>query len=271
MSVLPPTRGWTDTPRDILSSLGEIARFAAKVVSDIASLRVFRYTGEILRQTSLLIAGSALVVAGLMFLIGVTCGIESAYFNKNTGSPSYAGVFSAWCDLREAAPYAFGYMMAAKVGTGLVAEIGARRVSDEIDALEVMGIDSLAFLCATRLVASWLSAPFMFLLGLGACYCASYLAVVVQVAQTSKGGFGLVFWSFQTPTDVLFSLIKGMAMATMIVVVACYYGYTASGGAVGVGRATAKSMVFNAVGVHIIGMAGTQLFWGTNPRAPIGG
>ena len=66
-------------------------------------------------------------------------------------------------------------------------------------------------------------------------------------------------------------LIKAMAEATMIVLVGCYYGYTASGGPVGVGTATAKSMVLNLVGVHLIGMLGTQLFWGANPRAPIGG
>ena len=57
-------------------------------------------------------------------------------------------MFAAWCDLREIIPYAFGYMMSAKVGTGLVAEIGAMRITDEIDALEVMGISSMTFLCA---------------------------------------------------------------------------------------------------------------------------
>jgi phospholipid/cholesterol/gamma-HCH transport system permease protein len=62
-----------------------------------------------------------------------------------------------------------------------------------------------------------------------------------------------------------------MSMATVIVLVGCYYGFTASGGPVGVGAATAKSMVVNLVSVHIIGMLGTQLFWGANPRAPIGG
>jgi phospholipid/cholesterol/gamma-HCH transport system permease protein len=62
-----------------------------------------------------------------------------------------------------------------------------------------------------------------------------------------------------------------MFMATAIVLVGCYYGYNASGGPVGVGRATAKSMVLNIVLVHIIGMLGTQVFWGSNPRAPIGG
>ena len=69
-------------------------------------------------------------------------------------------MFAAWCDLREIIPYAFGYMMSAKVGTGLVAEIGAMRISDEIDALEVMGINSMIFLCATRLLAAWMVLPF---------------------------------------------------------------------------------------------------------------
>jgi phospholipid/cholesterol/gamma-HCH transport system permease protein len=62
-----------------------------------------------------------------------------------------------------------------------------------------------------------------------------------------------------------------MVMATVIVLVGCYYGYTASGGPVGVGRATAKSMLMNIIMVHIVGMMGTMIFWGANPRAPIGG
>jgi ABC-type transporter Mla maintaining outer membrane lipid asymmetry permease subunit MlaE len=132
----------------------------------------------------------------MTFLLGLSCGINGAYFARAVGAPQVGGSFSALCDLREIMPYAFGYMMSAKVGTGLVAEIGAMRISDEIDALEVMGIDSL-------------------------------------------GGL--------------------------------YYGYTASGGPVGVGTATAKSMVFNTVAVHVISMLGTMTFWGVNPRAPVGG
>ena len=180
-------------------------------------------------------------------------------------------MFAAWCDLRELVPYAFGYMMAAKVGTGIVAELGAMRISDEIDALEVMGINSMTFLCAT---ACWppgwccrsSTSP-----AIGAGFFASYLAVVQQIGEVSSGGYFLIFWMFQNPPDLLYSVIKGMAMATAIVLVGCYYGYNASGGPVGVGTATAKSMVLNIVLVHLIGMLGTQVFWGANPRAPIGG
>ncbi len=145
------------------------------------------------------------------------------------------------------------------------------RISEEIDALEVMGVNSLLFLCATRLLAAWIVLPFMYIGAIGVAYLASYLAIVQQLGYVSSGGFLLVFWQFQNPLDFLYSVIKGMTMATAIVLVACYYGYNASGGPVGVGRATAKSMVLNLVLIHIIGMMGTQIFWGGNARAPVGG
>jgi phospholipid/cholesterol/gamma-HCH transport system permease protein len=263
--------GWFAVPRDWVASFGDIVRFCGRVLGEVFGLKVFRFFGEALRQAGVLILSSTLVIWGLTFIIGLQCGIEGAYFNRAVGSPAYAGVFAAWCDLRELIPYAFGYMMAAKVGTGIVAELGSMRISDEIDALEVMGISSMTFLCATRLLAAWLVLPFVYLAGIGAGFFASYLAVVQQIGEVSSGGYFLIFWMFQNPPDLLFSLIKGMVMATVIVLVGCYYGYTAGGGPVGVGTATAKSMVLNIVMVHLIGMLGTQLFWGANPRAPIGG
>jgi phospholipid/cholesterol/gamma-HCH transport system permease protein len=259
------------TPRGWIESFGEIVRFLVRVVGEVFGLRVFRFFGEALRQAGILILSSTLVIWGLIFIIGLQCGIEGAYFNRSTGAPAYSGVFAAWCDLRELVPYSFGYMMAAKVGTGIVAELGSMRISDEIDALEVMGISSMTFLCATRLLAAWMVLPFVYIAGVGAGFFASYLAIVQQIGEVSSGGFFLIFWMFQNPPDLLYSVIKGMVMATFIVLVGCYYGYTAGGGPVGVGTATAKSMVVNIVLVHLIGMLGTQLFWGANPRAPIGG
>ena len=260
-----------EIPRGWLESFGEIVKFGAQVIGNVVNLRVFRYFGETLRQAGILIVSSTLVIWGLVFIIGLQCGIEGAYFDRSVGTPEYAGVFAAWCDLRELVPLCFGYMMAAKVGTGIVAEIGSMRISDEIDALEVMGISGVTFLCATRLVGMMLVLPFVYLCSIGAGFFASYLAVVQQIGDVSSGGYFLIFWEFQNPPDVIFSLIKAMAMAVLIVLVGCYYGYNASGGPVGVGTATAKSMVFNLVGVHLISMLGTQLFWGANPRAPIGG
>jgi phospholipid/cholesterol/gamma-HCH transport system permease protein len=259
------------TPKEWIESFGDIVKFTAKIVGEVFRLRVFRFFGEALRQAGILVVSSTLVIWGLVFIIGLQCGIEGAYFNRSVGAPAYAGVFSAWCDLRELVPLVFGYMMAAKVGTGIVAELGSMRISDEIDALEVMGISGVTFLCATRLLAAFMVLPFVYLCSIGAGFFASYLAVVQQIGDVSSGGFFLIFWQFQNPPDLLYSLIKAMSMATVIVLVGCYYGFNASGGPVGVGTATAKSMVLNIVSVHLIGMLGTQLFWGANPRAPIGG
>jgi phospholipid/cholesterol/gamma-HCH transport system permease protein len=259
-------------PREWLAATGEIGRFTGNVLRDVLNLRVFRFFGEALRQSGILIVGSTLVIWSLVFLIGLGgCGIQAAYFNQSTGTPNYAGVFAAWCNLREAVPLVFGYMLSAKVGTGIVAELGAMRISEEIDALEVMGVDSMVFLCATRLLAAWIVLPFMYISAIGVGFLASYLAIVDQLGFTSSGGYLLVFWQFQNPTDFLFSVIKGVAISTAVVLVACYYGYNASGGPVGVGRATAKSMVLNLILVNVIDAFGTQIFWGTNARAPIGG
>src|SRR5437588_8378496 len=131
--------------RDWVQACGEIAKFVAQVFRDIFGLRVFRFFGEALRQAGILIVGSTLVIWGLVFISGLECGIEGAYLDRAIGVPAYAGVFAAWCDLREIVPLAFGYMMAAKVGTGIVAELGSMRISDEIDALEVMGISGMTF------------------------------------------------------------------------------------------------------------------------------
>src|ERR1700716_1122471 len=221
------------TPRGWFEAFGEIVKFGSQMVREVLTLRVFRFFGEALRQSGILIVSSTIVIWGLVFIIGLECGVEGAYFNRSVGAPAYAGVFSAWCDLRELVPYAFGYMMSAKVGTGLVAELGSMRISDEIDALEVMGISSMTFLCATRLLAAWIVLPLLYIAGLGAGFFASYLVGVQQIGDLSSGGYFLIFWVFQNPPDLLLSTIKGMTMATAIVLVGCYYGYHAGGGPTG--------------------------------------
>src|SRR3712207_8305402 len=88
-------------PRDWIASLGDIAKFAARDFGEVFGLRVFRFFGEALRQAGVLILGSTMVIWSLAFILGLQCGIEGAYFNRSVGAPAYAGVFSAWCDLRE--------------------------------------------------------------------------------------------------------------------------------------------------------------------------
>jgi phospholipid/cholesterol/gamma-HCH transport system permease protein len=257
--------------RAALADFGGAVQFCQITVRGIWRGRVFEYFGEVLRQASLLVSGSLIVVLALVAAFGLTTGIESAYGSSQIGTPSAAGGFVALGDLREVIPYAFGFMMAAKVSTGFVAELGTMRISEEIDALEVMGLDSLAYLASTRLLGMWLVLPFIYAVAIVVGFAASFFSVVIQLGEVSSGGYLALFWKFQTPLDYLFSGIKGMAMATFVVLVGCYFGYTVSGGPVDVGRATARAMVVNLIGIVIIGILGSQLFWGGTARLAIGG
>src|SRR3954470_11609738 len=162
--------------RGPLESFGDMIAFGLRVYKGIFGGRVLRFSGEILRQAGVLVVGSVAIVMMLVFILGLQCGIEGAYASRTIGAPSVSGAFTALCDLREVTPYAFGYMMAAKVGTGFVAELGSMRISDEIDALEVMGLDSVLYLCATRLLGMWLVLPFVYLLSVPLRYICAPLS-----------------------------------------------------------------------------------------------
>jgi phospholipid/cholesterol/gamma-HCH transport system permease protein len=265
-TVLGPGTFWSKG-KGILETAGEITRFSFEALRTIPKLRL--YPSEVFRQAAILIVSSGFIVWLMEFVIGLQCGLEGNYTLKQIGAPGYSGIFSAWCAIREMAPYMWGYILAAKVGCGLVAEIGSMRISEEIDALEVIGVRPMPYIVATRIVGAWIALPFLYVVGLGVMYFAEWVVVVKQLGEVSNGGYLLTFWLFQNPTDFLYSLMKIMAMGTVIVFVGCYYGYKASGGPVGVGWNTAKSMMLNMVLVHVIGMFGTQLFWGLSPNAPI--
>lgn len=260
------------SPLDALHSgfttAGDIVRFSGSVVRSFRDVRL--YSTEVLHQAGVLIITSGLIIWAMQGVMGTVCGLEASYTLKQIGAPLYSGIFNAFCSLREMSPYMWGYIFAAKVGCGLVAELGSMRISDEIDALEVMGVKSKAYLVGTRVLAAWIAIPFLYTVGLAVMYVTMYLVTVVQLGGVSPGGYLYIFWLYQNPLDFMYSMIKGMTMGTAIVFVACYYGYTVRGGSVEVGKNTARSMVLNMVLIHMIGALGTQLFWGLSPNAPIG-
>src|ERR1700753_740578 len=106
--LLAAPRGWVE-------SVGVFGNFYCQVFQEVFGLLVVQVFGQALRQAGYLIVGSTLVIWGLVFISGLECGTEGAYFNRSIGAPAYAGVFAAWCDLREIVPLDFGYMIAAQV------------------------------------------------------------------------------------------------------------------------------------------------------------
>ena len=261
-------RSAVDATKRTFITGGEIVRFSGQILRGLPEVRSF--WSEVFRQAAILVLSSALIIWLMEFVIGTMCGTEAIYTLKQVGAPIYSGIFNAWCALREMTPYMWGYILAAKVGCGLVAEIGSMRISDEIDAIEVMGIDSHVYLVGTRVVAAWMSMPFLYAVSLAMMSLGEILVTVYLVGGVSPGGHNYIFWLYQNPLDYFFSMCKAMAMGTTIVFVACYYGYTVRGGSVEVGKNTAKSMILNMILIHVIGALGTQLFWGSTPNAPIG-
>ena len=277
MTVVPEHEAVVGKRRPVVAILfgdralafGEASNFFWRVTRGV--LRVRPYFVEVVRQATFLAQGSVIIVLALVLSYGLVTGIESSYAARLVGAPSLAALGPAIGGLRELTPYAFGYMMAAKVSTGYVAEIGTMRITEEIDALDVMGFNTIVYLCSTRLLATWIFLPFVYGLAVVVGFIGSYFAVVLQIGQVSAGGYLALFWEFQSPGDLLASGAKGILMGTFVVLVGIYYGFKVRGGPVEVGVATARAMIISLVGIHLIGILTSQFFWGAHDTLPIGG
>ncbi len=211
----------------LIASMGDIAKFGGRVRRGLRRARL-RFFGEALRQCGVPVSGSAIVIWTLAFILGLQCGLEGAYFNRLVGAPAYARVFSAWCDLREVIPYAWR-LHARRQGRHR-ARRRARRDADHRRDRRARGDGHLLAHLPLRDALWPPSSSSRSCTRPPSALAASYLAVVQQIGEVSSGGFFLIFWMFQNPPDLLYSLIKAMAMATVTVIVGTYYGYTAWAG-----------------------------------------
>ncbi len=264
-----PVRQAVEAP-DYMPVIDPTGSFVSFVLQVLAAFRFLpRYFGEVLRQVGILAAGSVLVIVGMAFVAGTSCGIAAEAFGQQIGAGIVGPLFSSFCVNREIVPFVFGFIVAAKVGGGIVAELGAMRVNEEIDAIDVMGIPSLAFAVASRLAAVFIVLPIAYIVALGAAEAAAWLGSYVRSGSVSQGTWEFAFYTVTGLTDILLSFVKGLVMTIGVVLVALHFGYHVGGGPVEVGTATARSMAVNLILVTVLNMAMTFLFWGFNPRLPI--
>jgi phospholipid/cholesterol/gamma-HCH transport system permease protein len=251
----------------ILHDLGEILRFAAKVFR--AMPKAWKYPSEVLRQTGILILNSSGVILLMEMIIAAECALEGHYLLRQLGVGSYTGLFTSLGGYN-ITPVMWGWILSSKVGSGIVAELGAMRISDEIDALEVMGIDSLAYLVATRLWALLIYTGFVGMIAIGLSDIVYWAMNVLLFQSYSYGQFLDVHFGFITWSDMSAEVWHMYITGFLIVLTACYYGFNAKGGPVGVGRNTAKSMIINMALISLLGAVINQFFFsGYGPRAPI--
>jgi phospholipid/cholesterol/gamma-HCH transport system permease protein len=242
--------------------------------------RALRYPREILVLMSDITLGSgALVVGGGMFFVvvsisfftGTEVGLEGFSGLNQIGASAFTGVITALANTREITPLVAGVALAAQVGAGFTAQLGAMRISDEIDALEVMGVNSVVYLVATRVWAALITMIPLYLAALFASYLASEL-IVTKFFGLSSGTYQHYFQLYLPPIDIFYSFMKAMIFAVLVTFVHCYYGYNAAGGPAGVGVAAGRAIRLSIILVVVVNLIlSLILFGGAHPSARLVG
>jgi phospholipid/cholesterol/gamma-HCH transport system permease protein len=259
----------TPSVRKGVEHAGEMVRFSGQVLGGIPEA-IRLYPSEVFRHAGLLIRQNSIVILFMTFMLGALLGITAHFIFEAIGIGSYIGAAHTIGGMRGITEIVFGWIIAAKMGCGIVAEVGAMRISEEIDAMEVMGIRSVVYLASTRVAAAIVVIPAMWIMSLAVEFIGGFLFNVDLLSTVSQGGFTTYLFLFQNTRDFLFALVWGSLLGFIVVLVACFYGYKAKGGPVGVGRSTAQSMLVNLVLISLVAMSLVQLFYGNSPNAPIG-
>jgi phospholipid/cholesterol/gamma-HCH transport system permease protein len=265
-------------PLGMLDQLGDQLSFYIRAIAWIPrTLR--RYTkeiGRILAEVSFgsgalaVIGGTIGVMIGMTVFTGTVVGLQGYAALDQIGTAAFTGFASAYINTREVAPLIAGLALSATVGAGFTAQLGAMRISEEIDALEVMAVPSLPFLVTTRIIAGFIAIIPLYVIGLLSSYVASR-AITVYFYGQSSGTYDHYFTLFLPRQDVFWSFGKVLIFSIAIILVHCYYGYRASGGPAGVGVAVGRSVRTTIVTAALLNFFIGFAIWGTTVTVRIAG
>jgi phospholipid/cholesterol/gamma-HCH transport system permease protein len=265
-------------PLDGLATLGQQLAFYARVLAWVPRT-LAHYPREILRLLSdvffgsgalAVIGGTLGVMIGMTVFTGLIVGLQGYSALNQLGTSALTGFIAAYFDTREVAPLAAGLALSATVGCGFTAQLGAMRISEEIDALEVMAVPSLPYLVTTRVIAAVAAVIPLYLVGLLSSYVASRQVTVWFYGQ-STGTYDHYFHLFLPPEDVLWSFLKVMIFSVVVILVHCYYGYTATGGPAGVGVAVGRAVRAAIVLQMLLDFFLSLAIWGATTTVRIAG
>jgi phospholipid/cholesterol/gamma-HCH transport system permease protein len=265
-------------PVESLDTLGQQLKFYVTAVA-WSPRAVRRYKKEIVRLLAEVTLGSgALAVIGgtvgvitmMAFFTGTEVGLQGYAALNQIGTAAFSGFVSAYFNTREISPLVAGIALAATVGCGFTAQLGAMRISEEVDALEVMAIPSLPFLVTTRIIAGMIAIVPLYVVGLLSSYFATRLTVTKFFGQSS-GTYDHYFELFLPPGDVLWSFGKVLVFSVVVILIHCYHGYTASGGPAGVGVAVGRAVRTSIVAINVIDLLLSMAIWGTTTTVRLAG
>jgi phospholipid/cholesterol/gamma-HCH transport system permease protein len=256
-----------------LDSVGHVAWFVVTSMGSIGhALRYYR------KETLRLIAeigmgtGAMAVVGGTAAIVGFVSlsgsslvAIQGFASLGNIGVEAFTGFFAAMINVRSAAPLVSGVALAAVVGAGATAELGAMRISEEIDALEVMGIKSISYLVSTRIMAGFVVIIPLYAMAMILSFLSGQVTTTLFYGQ-STGTYQHYFSTFLRPEDVFWSFVDAIIISIIVMLNHCYYGYYASGGPVGVGEAVGRAMRASLVAVALVVLFVALALYGVDPN-----
>ncbi|MGD9987489.1 MlaE family ABC transporter permease [Pseudonocardia sp.] len=265
-------------PLDQLEELGDQLSLYARAIAWIPrTLR--RYRKEIARLLAevsfgsgalIVILGTAGVMAALSLFVGSLVGLQGFRALDSLGVEALTGFITAYFNTRDIAPLVAAAALTATLGAGFTAQLGAMRISEEVDALEVMAVPSVPFLVTTRVLAGIVAVIPMYTIGLLASFAASRLNVTV-VNGLPGGTYDHYFDLFLPVSDVLYSYLKVIVFATVIILIHCHYGYRARGGPAGVGVAVGRAVRLSIVSTAILDFFLTLVIYGTSTSVQVAG
>jgi phospholipid/cholesterol/gamma-HCH transport system permease protein len=256
-----------------LDEAGRLAWFSLCCVGQTGhALR--RYRHETLRQIAqtvlgagaMAFVGGAVGIGGFVVLCGASLVAVQGFVSLgNIGVEAFTGFFAALVNVRIGTPVIGGILLAPVIGAGHTAELGAMRINEEIDALDVMGINSIAYLASTRLIAGLAALVPLFCGLVIVAFLSPQLTTTLLYGQ-STGTYEHYFRTFLRPEDVGWSFVESLIIVVAVMVSHCYYGYNASGGPVGVGEGVGRSMRLSLISVQVVVLLGTLAIYGVNPN-----
>ncbi|MEG9226919.1 MlaE family ABC transporter permease [Aeromicrobium sp. Sec7.5] len=265
-------------PSGALDSMGRQMAFYVRVIANVPraiknySKEIFRLLAEVTFGSGslALVGGTVGVITAMCFFTGTEVGIQGYAALDQLGTSALSGFVSAYFNTREIAPIVAGIALAATVGCGFTAQLGAMRISEEVDALEVMAVPSLPYLVTTRVIAGLIAVVPLYMVGLLSSYFATRLTVT-QIYGQSTGTYDHYFNTFLPPTDVLWSFAKVLIFAVVVILIHCYYGYYATGGPAGVGVAVGLAVRTSIVAVNVVDLLASMAIWGTTVTVRLAG
>ncbi|UNB56255.1 MULTISPECIES: ABC transporter permease [unclassified Mycolicibacterium] len=200
------------------------------------------------------VGGTIVIVAFLTMSAGALIAVQGYNTLAGVGVEALTGFTSAYLNVRIIGPLTTGIGLAATIGAGATAQLGAMRIAEEIDALEVMGVRSISYLASTRLLAGVIVVVPLYCVAVLMSFVSARVGTTVVYGQ-STGVYDHYFKTFLNPADLVWSFVQAMVMALTVMIIHTYYGYTASGGPAGVGEAVGRAVRTSLIVVVFVTLA----------------